>query len=63
MDFSDWMRKRWYVFLICVALGAGLTSVILQIFYYPLAQYSSFIGGLLGFCVAYLIYKSERPAE
>jgi phosphate/sulfate permease len=63
MNYSDWMRKRWYVLLICVALGAGLTSVTLQIYYYPLATYSSFIGGLLGLGLTYLIYKVDRPAE
>jgi uncharacterized membrane-anchored protein YitT (DUF2179 family) len=63
MSYSDWLRKKWYLLLICGGLGAGLMSVLLKIFYYPLATYSSFIGGLLGLGLTYLIYLMDRPAE
>lgn len=63
MSFSEWLRKKWYWLLICAGLGAGLMSVLLQVFYYPLATYSSFIGSLLGFGLTYLVYLTDRPAE
>jgi hypothetical protein len=62
MSFLDWMRKKWYVLLICAGLGAQLMSVILQV-YHSRDRYSSLVGSLLGVSVTYLIYKMGRPKE
>ena len=63
MSYSDWMRKRWYVLLICVGLAVGLMSVVGDLYCYPLGRHSIFLGSMLGWGVTYLIYLMEEPAE
>jgi hypothetical protein len=66
MSFSDWMRKRWYVllgFLIFAGLAAGVTSVVGDLYCYPLGRYSVFVGSMLAWGLTYLVYLMDRPTE
>jgi hypothetical protein len=63
MSFAEWLRRKWYVFLISTALGAAVASVICQLYFYSLAQHSFILGGVLGWAATYVIYKSEHPGE
>jgi hypothetical protein len=62
MSFSEWMRKRWYVLLICAGLAGlatGLMSIIGDLYCYALGTHAGLVGGLLAWAVAYLIYKVD----
>jgi phosphate/sulfate permease len=59
MSFSEWMRKRWCVLVICAGLGAGLMSVVGDLFFYPLSRHATLVGGLVGWGVAYPIYQVD----
>jgi hypothetical protein len=63
MSFSQWMQKRWYVFLVSVALGGALASVVVDLFIPSLVSYSILMGALLGWAAAYVIYRAENPGE
>jgi hypothetical protein len=63
MSFAEWIQKKWYVLLISTGLGAGVASVVCQVFFYPLARHSAILGALLGWAATYIIYKAEHPGE
>jgi hypothetical protein len=63
MSFSQWVQKRWYVFLISVALGGALASILVDLFVPSLISHSIFVGALLGLAASYAIYKAENPGE
>jgi hypothetical protein len=61
MTFTQWMRKRWYISLACVVLGAMLMQFLGDLFFPPLAAFSVTIGFIAGWLVSYAIYKSQYP--
>jgi hypothetical protein len=61
LTFTEWMRKKWYIFLACVVGGAMLAQLLGDLFFAPLARFSVTVGGTTGFIVSYLIYKSQYP--
>jgi hypothetical protein len=63
MSFSQWMQKRWYVFLISVALGGALASVLVDMFAPSLISHSILVGALLGWAASYVICRAENPGE
>jgi hypothetical protein len=63
MSFSEWMQKRWYVFLVSMALGGAVASIVANQYFHALARYSIILGALLGSAAAYIIYKAEQPGE
>lgn len=63
MSFSEWMQKGWYVFLVSVALGGALASVVADLFFHPLVRHSILVGAVLGWAATYVIYKAEYPRD
>lgn len=63
MTFDNWVRKKWYVIVICAGLGAGLMQFIGDSFFDPNFRFYGTIGLMLGYGASYAIYKSEYPDQ
>ncbi|MCA9931912.1 MAG: hypothetical protein KC419_25685 [Anaerolineales bacterium] len=63
MTFNDWMMKKWYIPLACVAIGAELMQFIGDSFFDPNFRFYGTIGLVLGYLVSYVIYKTQYPDQ
>ncbi len=59
MSYDTWMKKRWYIVVICVLIGSASIGAV-----FPEGiggGLTAGIGVAAGFLLSYLVYKIQNP--
>lgn len=55
MELNAWLRKKWYILLICIVIACLITGALIS------SPFAAPLGVVLGYFLTLLIYKRQNP--